>query len=151
MINLVIFDWKRTLYDPDRKNLIEGALDLLEFIKSKNIPMILIGKGGEDMYSEVDRLKVREYFKEIIFAEGEKNPKVFASYISKEDPQKTLFIGDRVRSELSIGKKLGVTTIWIKQGKFATELPENSNQESDYTVSSLTECLNVIFHNPKIS
>lgn len=151
MINLVIFDWKRTLYDPDRKKLIEGAIELLEFITSKDIPMILIGKGGEDMQQEVDQLGVRKYFKHIIFAEGEKDPQVFKDHISKDYPKATILIGDRVRSELEIGKKLGATTIWVKQGKFGTELPENSNQEPDYIVDSLAECLNVIFHNPKIS
>lgn len=144
MVNLVIFDWKRTLYDPDRKNLVEGAVDLLESIKSKNIPMILIGKGGEDMQQEVDRLEVRKYFKYIIFAEGEKDPQVFKDYISEDEPKDTILIGDRVRSELAIGNGLGVTTIWVKQGKFATELPENRNQEPAYTVDNLAECLNII-------
>jgi len=49
----LIFDWKRTLYDPDTKTLIKGALDLLEYLKNKNIPMVLIGKGKEDMNEEV--------------------------------------------------------------------------------------------------
>lgn len=150
VIRNIIFDWKRTLYDPDTKKLIEGAVDLLEFIKARNIPMVLVGKGEEDMNDEVNRLRLREYFSEIVFAEGEKDPDVFAKYLTRP-PENTLFIGDRVRSELEIGNKLGATTIWVKQGKFATELPENRNQEPDYTVDSLAECLNVVFHNPKIS
>lgn len=64
MIKTIIFDWKRTLYDPDTGVLIEGALDFLEYLKNKNIPMVLIGKGGEDMNEEVDRLGVRYYFKQ---------------------------------------------------------------------------------------
>lgn len=139
MFDTVIFDWKRTLYDPDKKILIDGALDLLAFLKGKNIPIVLMGKGGEDMNDEVDRLGVRQYFAEIVFAEGEKDPKVFAKYLTK-NPKNTLFIGDRVRSELEIGKRLGATTIWVKQGKFADELPENKEQEPDYTVSNLSEC-----------
>lgn len=138
MINLVIFDWKRTLYDPDTKELIEGALNLLKFIKSKNIPMILIGKGGDDMNDEVDRLGVGDYFDEVVFAEGEKDPQVFAKYA--KDPKNSLFIGDRVRSELEIGNRLGATTVWVKQGKFAGEEPESQEQKPDYTVSNLSEC-----------
>lgn len=144
VIKTVIFDWKRTLYDPDGKNLIDGAKELLEFIKSKNISMILVGKGSEDMNEEVDRLGVKKYFKEVIFAEGEKNLNVFIPYISKENPKRTIFIGDRVRSELEIGNRLGVTTIWVKQGKFAREEPENEFQRPDYTVYSLRECVEVL-------
>lgn len=139
MFNLVIFDWKRTLYDPDSKDLIDGAKALLAFCQSKNIPMILIGKGQESMYEEVKKLGVKKYFKEIIFAEGAKDPKLFAKYVSS-NPKETVFVGDRVRSELEIGNKLGAVTIWVKQGKFATEEPENEDQKPDYTVFSLHEC-----------
>lgn len=144
MIKLIIFDWKRTLYDPDQKELIAGTKNLLEFIQSKDIPILLIGKGGEEMEQEVSRLGVKGYFKQIIFAEGAKDPHLFMPYISKDDPKRTVFIGDRVRSELEIGKKLGATTVWVKQGKFATELPENKDQESDYTVSGLADCLKLL-------
>lgn len=58
--------------------------------------------------------------------------------MTKYDPKKTVFIGDRVRSELEIGNKLGATTIWVKQGKFADELPEMRAQEPRFTVTSLS-------------
>lgn len=141
-IDVIIFDWKRTLYDPELKRLIDGAFKLLEFTKSKGIPMILVGKGGEDMQEEVKRLGVKKYFREIIFAEGEKDPNVFIPYISK-NPKQTFFIGDRVRSELEIGNKLGATTIWVKQGKFAKEKPENEAQQPDFT-TSLKECVEIL-------
>lgn len=140
----IIFDWKRTLYDPDNKVLIDGARELLDFLKSKDIPMVLIGKGGDDMQQEVDRLGVGGHFQKIVFAQGEKDPNTFVAYVSKEDPKKTLFIGDRVRSELEIGNKLGATTIWVRAGKFAAELPENKDQEPEYTVNSLAECLKLL-------
>lgn len=144
MIDLVIFDWKRTLYDPDQQSLIRGATELLEYLKAHDVHMVLIGKGAQEMNDEVNKLGVREYFKKVIFAEGAKDPNVFAQEITKDDPKKTIFIGDRVRSELEIGNKLGATTIWVKQGKFVTELPENKGQEPDYTVSSLLECLSLL-------
>ena len=73
MVKTIIFDWKRTLYDPDEKALIEGAMDLL----------VLVGKGGEDMQREVDKLDVRIFFTDIVFAEGEKDPNIFAKYLTK--------------------------------------------------------------------
>src|SRR3989338_11231494 len=102
MFDVIIFDWKRTLYDPDAKALIEGAQEILEYFKNKNTPMILVGKGGDDMNAEVERLGVRKYFSDIIFAEGEKDPNVYVPYIPKDDPTKAVFIGDSVRSELEI-------------------------------------------------
>ncbi len=132
------------MYDPDRKVLIDGALELLDLIKAKNIPMVLIGKGAEDMQREVKRLGVDKYFRQIVFAEGDKDPQVFMPFVLKADPERTLFIGDRVRSELEIGKKLGAVTVWVRQGKFASETPQNHDQKPDYAVSSLRDCLSVI-------
>lgn len=144
MFDTIIFDWKRTLYDPDRQVLIDGAMEILDLIKGKNIPMVLIGKGGENMHLEVKRLGVGKYFRQVVFAEGEKDPAVFMPYLSKDNSRKTLFIGDRVRSELEIGRKLDATTIWVKQGKFAVEEPENNDQKPDYIVSSLKDCSKLI-------
>lgn len=140
----IIFDWKRTLYDPDTKELIAGAKELLELLNNKNVPMVLIGKGGDDMQEEVDRLGVDKYFQKIVFTQGEKDPNTFLPFVSKEDPIRTVFIGDRVRSELEIGNKLGATTIWVKQGKFVTEEPESEDQKPDYTRTSLKECISLM-------
>lgn len=134
----IIFDWKRTLYDPDNKVLIDESLDLLRFLKQKNIPLVLIGKGSEEMYDEVERLDVKDYFSKIIFHEGAKNQDLYADFIDKKSPKDTIIIGDRVRSELTIGNTLGATTIWVKQGKFVTEEPENDNQKPTFTATSLT-------------
>lgn len=145
MITNIIFDWKRTLYNPEEKSLISGSLELLDFIRQKNIPIVLIGKGGEDMYQEVDRLKINGYFSKILFKEGEKEVETFRQYVNQEQPQYTLLIGDRVRSELEVGNILGATTIWVKQGQFADEKPENKNQKPDFIVNSLIKIINIIF------
>jgi FMN phosphatase YigB (HAD superfamily) len=134
----VIFDWKRTLYDPDNKILIPGAEELLTFLKQKNISLVLIGKGTQEMHDEVERLGLKDYFNHIFFREGAKDSHLFAQYIKKDSPKETIFIGDRVRSELAVGNNLGATTIWVKQGKFAREEPENENQIPTFTVPSLS-------------
>lgn len=144
MIANIIFDWKRTLYNPEEKSLIFGSLELLNFIFQKNIPMVLIGKGGEDMYQEVDRLNIKKYFTDILFKEGEKEVETFRQYVNEKQPKSTLLIGDRVRSELEVGNILGATTVWVKQGQFATEEPKNEDQKPDFTVGSLNEVSKII-------
>ena len=138
----IIFDWKRTLYDPESKKLIDGTLNILKFLTIKWSKVILIGKGGDEMYQEVKRLKAEEYFSKIIFQEGKKDMKVFSEFVSIKNPKLTMIIGDRVQSEIEIGNKLNTTTIWIKNGKFSEELPLNKIQEPTFTFSSLTDLLN---------
>lgn len=52
------------------------------------------------MKQEVKRLEVRQFFSQIAFAEGEKDPQVFEEYIPRDDPKSTLIVGDRIRSEV---------------------------------------------------
>jgi len=115
MPKLVIFDWKRTLYDPDTKKL--------------------------DMANEVKKLQVGNFLKKIVFVDTEKNVEVYKPFIPLNKKREVFFVGDRVRSELEVGKKLGARTVWLKQGKFANELPQNKFQKPDFTISSLKECL----------
>lgn len=143
MIETIIFDWKRTLYDPDTQSLMTGAIDLLSYLQKKKLSLVLIGKGGEEMYQEVDRLKVKEYFSQVVFKEGVKDPSLYQEFMTT-DPQETVFIGDRVRSELSVGNKLKAVTIWLKLGKFAEEGPENESQKPTYTVTTLSEVKNLL-------
>lgn len=140
----MIFDWKQTLYNPEEKKLIDGAVDILSYLKDKGVYLAVIGKGGDDMYDEVARLGVKEYFDHIAFREGTKDAGLFTEVVDIEGPAQTVFVGDRVRSELEVGNSLGCRTIWVKQGKFANELPENKNQIPTHTVTSLHEAQKVL-------
>jgi len=137
----IIFDWKRTLYDPDSKKLITGTLKILKFLNLKLANVILIGKGSDEMHNEVKRLKIKKYFSKIIFQEGKKDIKVFSEFVSIKNPKSTIIVGDRVQSEIEIGNMLDATTIWLKQGKFSEESPLNKIQEPIFTFNSLTDLL----------
>jgi FMN phosphatase YigB (HAD superfamily) len=137
----IIFDWKRTLYDPDTSTLIDGAIEVLNYFSKHNVPMFLIGKGQQEMHNETTRLDVAKYFQDILFVEGSKDPNDFLKFTKANEPNLTLIIGDRIKSELKFGKSIGATTVWVKQGKFADEIPENVGEEPDYVVNNLREIL----------
>lgn len=140
-----ILDWKRTLYNPDTAELIEGAIKLLDYLSRRNdSKLILVGKGSDDMHREVKRLGVGNYFADIKFQEGDKDTSLFIEFIDKNDPKNTVFVGDRARSELAVGNSLGATTIWVKQGKFSEELPIDPVYVPTHTVGSLGEALKLI-------
>ena len=135
----IIFDWKRTLYDPDKRDCINGALEILDYVFNNGTRMILIGKGSKEMYDEVERLNLKKYFSNIFFNEGEKQTALFEKFIINRKPEETVVIGDRIRSELKIGKSLKMTTIWVRQGEFAGEKPKSAKEEPTHTVTSLFE------------
>jgi FMN phosphatase YigB (HAD superfamily) len=137
----IIFDWKRTLYDPDRQTLVDGAVDVLSYFYDRKILLYLIGKGNVEMYDETNRLDVAKYFTDILFVESTKDTKDFIKYIDVNNPQNTWVIGDRIRSEIAVGKSIGATTIWIKQSKFAGEIPENDSQKPNFIIENIREIL----------
>lgn len=133
---IVIFDWKRTLYDPDTQTLLPGVQHLLSMLHAQQIKTILVGKGSDEMYAEVDRLGVKNYFSAVIFQPEKKNLNIIKKYFPEEE---LVVIGDRVRSEIALGNEMGAKTIWIKAGKFAYEDPIDSSQEPTYTATNIFE------------
>lgn len=136
----IIFDWKRTLYDPESHTLCEGAQELLTYLESQKIEMILVGKGQPETVQDVIHLGIARYFSKIFFVGTTKSKELFSPFIS-EPSLDTYVIGDRVRSEIEIGNKLGTTTVWIQSGTFATEQPESDLQKPTHTFSSLPNFL----------
>ena len=142
--NSVIFDWKRTLYDPESRRLMKSVTSLLEFLKLGKINIYLIGKGGDGMLDEVKRIGIKDFFEDIIFVNESKEEFNFEKYIDKVNSKNTLVVGDRLNSELAIGNRLGTTTVFIQQGKFADEKACDPKNIPDFVFGSIQEFYNFI-------
>ncbi|MGH7240243.1 MAG: HAD hydrolase-like protein, partial [Candidatus Saccharimonadales bacterium] len=127
------------LYDPDTKTLIDGAEPLFRYLNQhkRQIRLYLIGKGNKEMSEEVKRLGLKSYFRSVRFVPEQKQLTHFKLFMDKEDPTRTLVIGDRIGSEIEIGNRLGATTIRVRQGKFAKEISRKKYQHPDYIVFNL--------------
>ncbi len=143
----IIFDFNRTLYNPDSGFLVEGALELLENL-SKNFTLVLYSKDKSDRRKLISDLGIDSFFKEIIVVE-EKNPEDIQKVAEKlgVKTSEIVLIGDRIKSEVLAGKKAGCKTIWLKKGKFSEEFPENKEQEPDAVISELLDVLLLIKKN----
>lgn len=141
-MKLVIFDWKWTLYHPANQALVPGARELIDYLRSQNTKMVIIGKDqGGDMASAVKRLGVREYFSDIRFIDDVKTPELFSEYAKDFHPDQVWVVGDRIKGEIDAGNKIGAKTVWLKFGKFSNELPESDEEQPDYTFTSLHDLL----------
>ncbi len=142
MIKGVIFDFNRTLYDPDSKQLVEGALRLLGRLRSDGIEACLISKkSAEGRESQIKALGLGSYFKRILVIEGGKQEAHFQECLEAMSLQahEVAVVGDRIREEISLGNRMGMLTIWYKAGKFAAEASESRDQEPTYTVTGLDD------------
>lgn len=55
-----------------------------------------------------------------------------------------VMIGDRLDNDIYPAKRLGMKTIWIKQGFAIYQKPINSEYEADYVVNDLSELLTIL-------
>lgn len=55
-------------------------------------------------------------------------------------------VGDRLDNDILPANKIGMKTIWIKQGLGKYSTPENEGEEADITVYNLNEILDVFIN-----
>jgi FMN phosphatase YigB (HAD superfamily) len=146
MKKIIIFDFNRTLYDPDNDCLMFGARFVLRILIRRGFVLYLVSRAGQSRGQLIDNLGIGQYFAQIIITK-EKGKKDFQKIIAREMINRSLsfVIGDRVRKEISIGNVLGMQTVWVKAGKFAREKPRKKIEQPTYIVHTLRDVLSVIF------
>ncbi len=142
---IIIFDFMRTLYDPERKSVMNGAQELLEKLSAKGFALFLVSTENKTRIDLIKRSGIAQFFTRIIFTPK----KTSANFIRlmhnyPHDPKQSFVVGDRVRGEIKIGNLCGYQTIWIQNGKFRSEVPRSANEVPDYIVFELKEIMQLI-------
>ncbi|MGM0565684.1 MAG: tRNA pseudouridine(55) synthase TruB [Bacteroidota bacterium] len=141
-VKAVIFDFNRTLYDPEKENLMEGARRLLNSLKKRGIKMALLSvTSSGDREQLIASLDLHSYFEETLVLSGNKEPEHFVELSQKMqvDPEKCLVIGDRIKQEIHSANLAGMKTCWLQRGKFKKEKPDIQDEKPDYTINNLHE------------
>ena len=141
----IIFDFMRTLYDPDSHILVDGALEILEYLRQRPFKLFVIGRGSASRQKLLERHALSKYFEDIYFSEH-KDVALFQKCVDRSHlpPEDFFVVGDRVRSEISIGNDMGMTTIWLRNGRFAGEEPRTDMEEPDHTIRRLSDLQEIL-------
>lgn len=137
----IIFDFMRTIYNPDTGALVPNSKDILDHAY-KSYDCFLVSKNGEGRDTLVSELGIDNYFKSIHYVDT-KTTDLFSEIIGNNYTD-VYVVGDRISSEIATGNKLGYTTIWFKNGKFAEDGPTEESGNPNYVVLSLEEVKNII-------
>lgn len=138
----VIFDFNRTIYDPKTEKLMEGAVRLIHHLQKRKVKLALLTRTTDDKRRQlIKSLGLDSLFDEIVLTEEKKQEHHFFSLTKKMDvaAERCVVLGDRVKSEIVIGNKLGMKTIWLRRGKFKKEIPEIPEEQPTYTINNLHE------------
>ena len=120
-------------------DLMEGALDLLKFLKDK-YRLYVVSNGT--LVCQQGRMKntgITDFFDESFISQQigfEKPQKEFFDYCFENIPgfkkEETIIVGDSISADIIGGKNAGIKTVWFNTKDEASPLP-------DYEISSLCE------------
>ena len=136
----IIFDYNRTLFDPETNGLYPGVFDILKELSSRH-ELFLVSRNAPERRVELAQLGIEQYFKTISFVE-EKSQELFTKLAGSAE--KILVIGDSIADEITIGNMLGFTTIRMKQGAFGTQTPSHPIQVPTHEISTIADITRVI-------
>lgn len=109
----IIFDYNRTLFNPDAGNVFPGVFQLLKTLSRKH-ELFLITLNKPERKDSSAILDMKPYFSEVLFVER-KTTAAFQQ-IAGEDAN-VIVIGDRFEDEIQIGMQLGFITIHVQPQK----------------------------------
>lgn len=143
-MQLIIFDFNRTIYNPETNSLVSGALEVLQHFSAKGIPMVLVSRDEGDRENILMRLGVSSFFEKTFFVR-EKSKELFLSLMHEygTEPETTLVVGDYPASEILHGNAAGARTVRLKAGRFADYEPRTKEEEPWRTIYELHELLDL--------
>jgi FMN phosphatase YigB (HAD superfamily) len=142
-LKAIIFDWGRTLHDPETDRLFDGVPDVVQSLAQRHAVVIVSLATSEP--PEQRKRKIREssiapFIKTILVSAGDKEDLYEAALADlKAEPWSVAIVDDQIKRGVRWGRKHGTLTIWFRNGKFANDLPLSDNETPDFTVTEFRE------------
>lgn len=131
----IIFDYNRTIYDPETKALYPGVLELLRKLAEKH-HLYLVTRAEFGREYQLDAFGLKPLFQKVMMI-GTKTPEAFRTLVSNHP--EVMVVGDRIREEIRIGRELRYKTVWLQQGFFKKEIPRNTRETPDHIVRNVPQ------------
>lgn len=141
----IIFDFNRTLYNPDARQLAPNTRFILRTLIRRGFTLFLISRAGQSRRLTIEKSGIAGYFSRIITSD-EKREEDFTTIVREEKiiPRDSFVVGDCPESEIKIGNLLGFKTICLIDGKFPNGVFQADNTKPTYVVMGLKEILKII-------
>lgn len=101
--------------------------------------------------ARMEAFGIRKYFDLIVSSAEEgiakPDPQIFLLALERAgcSPEECVMVGDRLDNDILPAQKLGMKTVWVRQGSFAGGDPEKLGIVPDLTVDSLEELSEKVF------
>ncbi|MDP6502229.1 MAG: uridine diphosphate-N-acetylglucosamine-binding protein YvcK [Planctomycetota bacterium] len=130
--------------------LFDDVEPTLKTLRGEGYKLALISTGVHNRQEKkVELLGLRAMFDHIEINDSERGyltQQVFEHVLSSFGVRgdEAVVVGDRIYSELRIGKSYGMTTVQMLHGRFRDLIPETNEEHPDYRISRISELTNVL-------
>ncbi len=146
MIKAIIFDWGRTLYDSDAGMLFPGVHALLSALSRRYALAVVSLVTGDYTARVAERREILRhvgldrFFSLLLFVPTNKDAAYAEALVTLGvQANEIAIVDDRARRGIAWGNRHGATTIWLRRGRFADELPDAETGEPDHTLAEIGE------------
>lgn len=147
---LKFFGLSKTPWHTEDEKPYNDAEYVLKCLCEKGYNIGIIANQSLGTEKRLEGWGLMKYIKLIVASaeEGVAKPdkEIFLRALNRADclPERTIMIGDRIDNDIEPANKLGMKTIWVKQGFAAYQTPMNEYQQADYSVDSLKDVLGIL-------
>ena len=150
MIKAIIFDWGRTLFDPEKKIELPDSVEVLAYCKKKGykicVASLVRADTIEEREGQIKNFNLGKYIDDIEVSDEKEKDTILDNLIKRLDisRKEILMVDDRMVKSIKYGNKNGHPTVWLQHGPFSNELPNIETGIPTHIIKSLIELKNII-------
>lgn len=147
---LKFFGLTKTPWHHEYEIPYEETENILKTLYEKGYHIGVIANQSLGTEKRLENWGLMKYIELVIASaeEGVAKPdiEIFLRALNRSDcsPENAVMIGDRIDNDIEPANRLGMKTIWVKQGFSAYQTPVNEFQQADYIVDRLQDVLEVL-------
>jgi HAD superfamily hydrolase (TIGR01662 family) len=132
------------------EELYPGVLAMLKELK-KRYRLAIVANQPPHFDARVARLGLAPYFEAVIGSEDygvrKPDPAIFQLALDQLGlrPGEAAMIGDRLENDITPAKKMGLKTIWVKQGLSGYQTPRNEEEKASAVIGAITDLPQLLF------
>jgi FMN phosphatase YigB (HAD superfamily) len=146
MLKALIFDWGRTLYDNEQDALFpEASGTVTALARHYTLAIVSLVSGDyaarrDQRLTALHQSGLEQHFAAVEFVAEDKDAayeRVLAVLGTR--PEEVAIVDDRAVRGIGWGNRRGATTIWLRRGRFADELPDDDTGPPTHTITNIAE------------
>lgn len=143
------FGLTKTPWHREDEALYPDAERVLKYLFDKGYKIGVIANQGLGSAERLEKWGLGRYI-DVVAASAElgaakPDERIFRYALEQAEcaAENAVMVGDRLDNDIFPAKKLGMKTVWVKQGFAVYQMPENEEYEADYVVNNLIELTNI--------